>query len=295
MVDIAKDKTILNFDGIDNALTEAEKFSKFKGKVINETADSLLKSIQKTVDDWKQSNPVDFHTPEGLDQLKQAVWGEIEKLPQGSKQAYTAGKKIYDSIKTEIGNQAPTYAKVMKEYSEASDLVHEIERALSLGQKASADTAIRKLQSLTRNNVTTNYGQRTALAEQLAAQGGIDLMPALAGQAMTTFTPRNLAGQGGAIGAGLGAFSNPAMLAALPFMSPRLVGEAAYGAGNIAKNIGDSGAVQNYLSPTIANANRLRAQIPMTAQQARTAALIAAQAGQIPYRVELNNMLPNRN
>jgi hypothetical protein len=294
MVDIANDKTILNFSGIDNALTEAEKFSKFKGKVINETADNLLTSIKKTVDDWKKSDPVDFHTPEGLDQLKQAVWGEIEKLPQGSKQAYTAGKKIYDSIKTEIGNQAPTYAKVMKDYSEASDLVHEIERALSLGQKASADTAIKKLQSLTRNNVTTNYGQRSALAEQLVAQGGNEIMPALAGQAMSTFTPRNLAGQSGAVGAGLGAFSNPAMLAALPFMSPRLVGEAAYGAGNIAKAIGESGAVQNYLSPTIANANRFRAQIPMTAEQAKIAALIAAQAGQTPYRIELNNMASNR-
>jgi hypothetical protein len=150
------------------------------------------------------------------------------------------------------------------------------------------------LQSLTRNNVTTNYGQRIALAEQLAAQGGNEIMPALAGQAMSTYTPRNLAGQSGAVGAGLGAFSNPAMLAALPFMSPRLVGEAAYGAGNIARTIGESGAVQNYLSPTIANANRLRAQIPMTAEQAKIAALIAAQAGQTPYRIELNNMASNR-
>jgi hypothetical protein len=294
MLDIAKDKTILKFNGIDNALAEAEKFSKFKGKVINETADNLLTSIKNTIDDWKQSDPVNFHTPEGLDQLKQAVWGHIEKLPMGSKQAYSAGKKIYDSIKTEIGNQAPTYAKVMKDYSEASDLVHEIERALSLGQKASADTALRKLQSLTRDNVTTNYGGRTALAQQLAAQGGNDLMPALAGQAMSTFTPRNLAGQGGAVAAGLGAFSNPAMLAALPFMSPRLVGEAAYGVGNVGRIIGETGAVKNYLSPTIANANRLRGQIPMTAEQARTAALIAAQTGQTPYRVELSNMASGR-
>lgn len=287
MVDIANDGTILNFTGIDNALVDAEKFSKFKGKVINETADNLLKTIKKTVDDWKQSNPVDFHTPEGLDKLKQAIWGEIEKLPQGSKEAYKAGKNIYDSIKTEISNQAPTYAKVMKDYSEASDLIHEIELALSLGHKASADTGIRKLQSLTRNNVTTNYGQRTALAEQLAAQGGNDLMSALSGQAMNSFTPRNLAGQTGAIGAGLTAFSNPMTAAALPFMSPRLVGEALYGAGDVAKQIGQSNLVQNYLSPTIANANRLRSQIPMTAEQAKIAALLAAQAAQAPLRVEI--------
>lgn len=280
MVNIANDKTILDFVGIDNALIDAEKFSKFKGKIVNETADNLLTNIKKTVDNWKKSNPVDFHTPEGLDQLKQAVWGEIEKLPQGSKQAYSAGKNIYNAIKAEIGAQAPTYAKVMKDYTEASDLVHEIERALSLGQKASADTAIRKLQSLTRNNVTTNYGQRTTLAEQLAAQGGNELMPALSGQAMSSFTPRNLAGQGGAIAAGLGAFSDPTMLVAMPFMSPRLVGETAYGAGSAARNVGNYLApVTNALGPTIANAQRLAARVPMTPQQARMAALLAAQAG----------------
>jgi hypothetical protein len=280
MVNIANDKTILNFTGIDQALSDAEKFSKFKGKVINETADNLLTSIKKTVDDWKQSNPADFHTPEGLDKLKQAVWGEIEKLPKESNQAYSAGKDVYNAIKSEIGAQAPTYAKVMKDYTDASELVSEIERALSLGQKASADAAIRKLQSLTRNNVTTNYGQRTALAEQLAAQGGNELMPALSGQAMSSFTPRNLAGQGGAVGAGLGAFSNPTLLAAMPFMSPRLVGEAAYGAGAAARGVGNFVApVTNALAPTIANAQRLAARVPMTPQQARMAALMAAQAG----------------
>lgn len=280
MVNIANDKTILNFTGIDQALLDAEKFSKFKGKVINETADNLLTSIKKTVDDWKQSNPADFHTPEGLDKLKQAVYGEIEKLPKESKQAYSAGKDVYNAIKSEIGAQAPTYAKVMKDYTDASELVSEIERALSLGQKASADAAIRKLQSLTRNNVTTNYGQRTALAEQLAAQGGNELMPALSGQAMSSFTPRNLAGQGGAVGAGLGAFSNPTLLAAMPFMSPRLVGEAAYGAGAAARGVGNFVApVTNALAPTIVNAQRLAARVPMTPQQARMAALMAAQAG----------------
>lgn len=278
MVNIANDKTVLNFSGIDQALSDAEKYAKFKGKVVNQTADDLLNSVKGIVDDWKKSNPVDFHTPEGLDKLKQAVWGEIEKLPDGAKQALAAGKDIYNSIKSEISTQAPTYAQVMKDYTEASELVHEIERSLSLGKKASADTALRKLQSLTRNNVTTNYGQRTALAEQLAAQGGNEIMPALAGQAMSSPVPRNLAGQGGAVGAGLAAFSNPYVLAAMPFMSPRLVGEAAYGTGALARGASNIAApVTNALAPTIANARRLASQFPMTAQQVRQATLAANQ------------------
>ena len=111
---------------------------------------------------------------------------------------------------------------------------------------------------------------------------------------MSSTLPRGLAGQGaglGAMGATISGMS-PATLLALPFMSPRLVGEAAYGAGDVARRIGQSNAVQNYLSPTIANANRLVSQVPMTAEQARTAALIAAQAGQTPYRLDLRNMAP---
>ena len=276
MVNIANDKTVLNFSGIDQALSDAEKYAKFKGKVVNQTADDLLSSVKGIVEDWKKSNPADFHTPEGLDKLKQTVWGEIEKLPDGAKQALAAGKDIYNAIKSEISTQAPTYAQVMKDYTEASELVHEIERALSLGKKASADTAIRKLQSLTRNNVNTNYGQRTALAEQLVAQGGNEIMPALAGQAMRSEIPRNLAGQSGAIGAGYAAISNPWTAAALPFASPRLVGEAAYGAGATARGIGNFVApVTNALAPTIANVQRLK--FPFTAQQARQAALAANQ------------------
>ena len=296
MLDITNDKTVLNFEKIEKALADAENMVSFKKSGIPKDAKAVdaLEKIKTKINKWKNLDPAEYHTPEGLDYLKQSIWEDFGKLAPEEKTAYSAGKKIYDAVKNEIGIQAPTYAKVMKEYSDSSELIHEIERALSLGNKASADTALRKLQSLTRNNVTTNYGGRVALAEQLAAQGGIDLMPALAGQAMSTFTPRNLAGQGGAVAAGLGAFSNPAMLAALPFMSPRLVGEASYGAGNVARMIGETGAVKNYLSPTIENANRLRAQIPMTAEQARMAALVAAQAGQTPYRIQLNNMAPGR-
>ena len=282
MVNIKNDKTILDFTGIDKALTNAESMAYYKGKIKDQTAANVLEDMKQKVADWKNSDPAEFHTPEGMDALKQALYESFGKLGKEEKTAYSAGKQVYDSVKSEISAQAPTYAQVMKDYSESSDLIHEIERALGLGQKTTADTALRKLQSLTRNNVTTNYGQRMALADQLAAQGGNEIMPALAGQAMNSPIPRNLAGQSGAIGAGYTAISNPWTAAALPFASPRLVGEAAYGAGAAARGIGNFVApVTNALAPTVANARRLATQIPMTAQQARQAALAANQLGNV--------------
>lgn len=235
MVPIKSDSTVLKFDGIDKAVTDAASMVTFKGQVKNDKAAEAVQRMRDAVEEWKGLSPADFHTPEGLDALKQKLGGELESIPFNEKTARLAASKIYDATKAEIQRQAPAYAKVMKGYQEASEQITEIERALSLGSKASADTGMRKLQSLMRNNVQTNYGSRLSLAKQLEEAGGADLMSSVAGQAMNSWTPRSLSGQIGVGGVGLSALSgNLLPLAALPFQSPRLVGSAAYGAGKTA-------------------------------------------------------------
>lgn len=104
-------------------------------------------------------------------------------------------------------------------------------KTLSLNENAMKDTKIRKLQSVMRNNVNTNYGARTKLADELG-KSQPDLMPALAGQALNSLTPRGLANIGPGMGIiNAGASLNPIPLAMLPLASPRLIGEAAYGMG----------------------------------------------------------------
>ena len=114
--------------------------------------------------------------------------------------------------------------------------IKEIEKALSLGNKASADTAMRKLQSITRNNVSTNYGQRLNLAQQLEQEGGRPFINALSGQAMNSPTARGLAGTAENFST-LGGFLHPGLWAALPFQTPRLVGEGLYAGGRAAKAV----------------------------------------------------------
>ena len=84
-----------------------------------------------------------------------------------------------DIIKKEITDQVPEYSKVMQPYEEATRLERELQRALSLSDKASADTALRKLQSVMRNNVNANFGNRLKLAERLE-QAGDYLLPRIA-------------------------------------------------------------------------------------------------------------------
>jgi hypothetical protein len=234
MAAIKADKNVLDFTGIDNALSDAQKIGSFKGMTTNSRAGAAVSKVADDIAEWKQLPAGQFHTPEGLDALKQRIGGVLESLPFEEKTARLAVGKVYNSIKAEISKQAPVYAETMADYAAASDLIREIERALSLGKRASADTAMRKLQSLMRNNVNTNYGNRLSLAKTLETQGGSDLMPAIAGQALSSYNSRGLGSLANLGTLGAAALWNPNALALLPMQSPRLVGGAVYGGGRMA-------------------------------------------------------------
>jgi len=236
MTDITGDKSVLGFNDIDAALQKAKDSISFKGKAKDDVALKNLDDLSKEINAWRNLNPAEYHTPEGLDALKQRIGAITNRIPYEEANSNRIGGDVYNAVKDTISAQAPKYAEVMKDYHEASDTIKEIEKALSLGNKASADTAMRKLQSITRNNVSTNYGQRLNLAQQLEQEGGKPFINALSGQAMSSPTARGLAGtvENASTLAGL---VNPAFWAAIPFQTPRLVGEALYAGGRGAKAI----------------------------------------------------------
>ena len=230
MSGIKSDKSVLDMTGISQSADDAMGMVSYKGQVKNEKAAGALQRIRAEIDNWKSLDPAEYHTPEGLDALKQKIGGIVEEIPYEQKTARLAAGNVYNAVKSEITKQAPGYAKVMKEYSDATETIKEIEKALSLGNKAAADTSMRKLQSLMRNNANTSYGYRLDLAKQLEQAGRNQLMPALAGQALNDLTPRGIQRAGvGSGGAALAYMGNlPAAAALAASSSPRLMGEAAY-------------------------------------------------------------------
>ena len=230
-----KDESILNFEAIEKALENADKMVNFKGQVINQKAFDAAIALRKMVDDWKALDPKTFHTPEGLDKLKQQMYSVVEGVPVENATAVALAKNIYHATKKTIVNQAPGYSKAMKEYTEATELIQQLEKTLSLNNKAQIDTAIRKLNSLMRDNVNTNYGQRMKLARQLEDAGGEFFMPGLAGHQMKSLMPRSIQGAvvptiatGAAVTRGANLPSAAAMMATA---SPRIVGETANAIG----------------------------------------------------------------
>lgn len=239
MAVLKTDAKVLGFDKIDDAIAKADEMITFKGEVKNQSAAQALQRVKETVNKWRDKDPSEFHTPEGMDALKQRVGEIIDDIPFENTRARTIANTALGGIKKQITSGAPTYSKMMGEYAEAAEQIKEIERALSLRDNAMADTGIRKLQSLMRNNASTNYGKRLDLAKELQEQGGGDFMAGLAGQALSEKTPRGI--QGGTFAPVTGAAGYyggiPGMFAAGAAQSPRLIGETAYATGRVAGSL----------------------------------------------------------
>ncbi len=233
MQNISRDQTVLDFAPIDRQLVQAGRIKRFKGEPIGratETTDRIMGLVNR----WKSLDPAEFHTPEGLDALKQGI-GEIRDATRRGSPEDAIATRAYNAVKDQIVQQAPEYADVMRGYWEASDLIKEMQRTLSLNPNAQVDTQLRKLQSLMRNNANTNYGRRLVLGEMLQEAGADTLMSKLAGQALEPIAPRGL-GRVVAGGAALGGMAvDPTLFGAMAVQSPRVMGEAAYGAGRLAE------------------------------------------------------------
>jgi hypothetical protein len=244
--------------------------------------------MKQTVDEYAAQaaqNP-DLLLPINVDNFKQNLF-DI-----GSKSAGT-----YDSKATAIANQAygavrgliadadPLYDAAMRTSQEGIEAVKELENAFSLApgrdRRVNIDAATRKLQSIWRNNASTNYSQRANLGDLLAhydpegvvAAGG-------AGQMLSSATPR---GMSGTVAAGTifgGATANPLALAALPTLVPRLVGEGAYGAGRLAGTGARYGrTLLDAVEPATSRIGELYNRYP-------SAALAGAQLGSRDYETE---------
>lgn len=237
MAAIGGDPAILNFQEVQRGLNRSNSIKQFKGQELEPQTAKVRKEINDAVDHWKTLDPAQYHTAVGFDALKQKIGAIKDSLPFNSPER-AAADHAYNAIRQTIVKQAPEYARVMSEYEKASNQIEEITKALSLGKKASKDTTLRKAQSITRNNVNTNYGNRVNMAEKLAENGAPHLMEKLAGQSMNSWTPRGLMGLGlqGSVTAALAALHPGALLMA-PLQSPRLVGEVAHFGGRVAGKV----------------------------------------------------------
>lgn len=243
-----KNQVFLDFNPIEKTFNDTLQGLTVKGVggvSASRVGDKTLREIDeinKVVQEWK-SKP-ELHTAQGLDALKR----RIDDLYSNdmSKEAKSILTQTRGQVKQTIVKQDPNYAKTMRDYEESLGVERELEQALGLGDKTSIDSAVRRLQSLMRNNANTSYAYRQQLANVLKNDAGVDLAPALAGQALNSYAPRGIQQLVPSFTAGSGVMGaltlGPAglvPLATLPLQSPRLVGEGVYAAGRAARPVID--------------------------------------------------------
>ena len=266
--------------------------------------DTMLDAPRRPSDHaaWEQMNDTVEHyaakaaddptllEPLAMDQFKQDVYDIGSKIGGAfDRDAARIAGKVYGAIKKELVDHDPVYANIMRDYEKAAKEVQQLESAFSLGaargKQPNIEQAVRRLQSVMRNNAYTNYGTRTGMAERLAAlDPSGTLMPAIGGQSASSWTPRGLqaaVGIGGAsagVLAGVPVWGPQAALA--PLFSPRFMGEMAHGAGQAA------GTAARVAEPAVDTSRAAAQWLLQKYQDNPQAALVASQLGEGAHAAE---------
>ncbi len=140
--------------------------------------------------------------------------------------ARSANALITQAIESvrETGKQVDGYGDLLRRFAEDSEFLDELTRSLSTGDRATVDTAYRKLATTLKTN---NERRRNLLRELDEATDGA-ILSSISGQQLSEVLPRGLFRQisAGLIGAGVATGGvSTSILPGLVFASPRVAGE----------------------------------------------------------------------
>lgn len=222
---------------------------------IRTTNASTIEAAEKAAEILQRAEKQNYKSLADFDELKRTLNSESMNY---TGEARSALSQMAELVRKSIDDVDPNYGKVMKSYENASKTIQEIEKALSVGDKKTAEVALKKLLTSMRDGVSTNYGQRLNLAQELeGVTGGKKFMSQLAGQELSSVVPRGLQGRvtsalatgGAAYGVGAGMLS-PSSLLPLALASPRFVGEASQLAGRTARRAQQAAQVLPSATPS---------------------------------------------
>lgn len=228
---------------VEEALNKAMKIATFEGRTLEKNP-SVLKAredIKNEVHEWLTNPNPKFRTAYGFDQLKQAIYNIADAIPlndtamrPGHVYASNVAKAVRDTIKEVV----PEYGEYMAKYGDDAEMIRELKKEFSLGEKSTNQAAIKKLQQTFRKTAGTGHGEKLDLLRRSMDKAGYDsIVPQLAAEQMSSWHPRGLRGVGLPAAELFAGVTNPSlipeMIAMATATSPRVAGELAYGAGRM--------------------------------------------------------------
>ena len=162
----------------------------------------------------------DDFTPKGMDTLKR----QLDNFYGESKHSRAITESMRSEVKGVLDRKVPGYAALNKAYEKSTGLITDIQKALSLNTRSSADTAITKL----KNALNESNDFRMSLVQQIDKLAGADIEKMIAGYKLQQWHPQGWLGRSvdaGVLLSSLFGVANPQILAVLAMSSPRIMGE----------------------------------------------------------------------
>jgi hypothetical protein len=223
----------LDFAPIRETFDNVKKSITYKGQVsVGDKELAAINEVEKILNTW-ESQPK-LHTAAGLDFLKQridAVYPDDVKMTQAQRVIDTTR----NGVKNYLVKEVPEYKKAMADYENSIETIREIDRGLIGGNKASQETALRKLLRTTRDET----GVKLSLADKMQKATGIDLSTEIAGASMKSFEPKSvlgtLGGAGGLLNIAFGTGLSPLTALGIGITSPKITGLLTQAGGKVAR------------------------------------------------------------
>tara|TARA_B100000963_G_C22635045_1_gene677141 strand:+ start:3565 stop:5319 length:1755 start_codon:yes stop_codon:yes gene_type:complete len=245
----ASDQYSKTFAGIDMSAQDPNRFTNAlnaveenKKRYIQPKAGAPLKVDPKsqTKKAFEQINAAVNEYASGSDQSLEALLNlrqridnvEIDTSSDNFKKARAIRNDVRDAITRDL-NEIPGFSQMNADYTQATKLADEIADELNLNNYSNVSQKLRKLQSVTRNNVNTNFGRRVDLLSEINTDQPFDLIEVATAKALnpTQATGIQRLGQSAATLGALGGILEPAAAVASTALSPRNVGRGAFAAG----------------------------------------------------------------
>ena len=190
----------------------------FSRSTIGKNGIADVEEITQLVSEWgtKQGD----NTAIGLDILKR----RLDDFYSESKASRSLVADLRNTVKNEIVKSVPEYKQMVGDYESMAKFTNEVERSLSLNNKAMMDTAIRKLMSSPRET----FKFRNQLLKQMDDMTSGELSNQIAGVSMQEALPKGPLGKlyaGGVVAGGAGSMSPPILMGMAATASPRVMGE----------------------------------------------------------------------
>jgi len=158
-------------------------------------------------------DPTYYSTPEGMHTLKQQLYAHMKTFERDTKTRSIADG-VWKEIRQELGDKVPGYNEMNKKFQTTTDLLEEMEKAVTGNDKTSINTTLQKLHTMMKEDMDF----RRMIVSDIEARSGKDIKALVAGYMTRGYMPQTYIGKqvgyGSAFGIGsLGAYTqNPGVL-----------------------------------------------------------------------------------